>query len=308
MMREIPEIFRGGRPKVDSLTKTLTGLEARSLLRAILIRTCALVCLLGAATALQGQDRNPFAGDAEAAKRGEFHFRINCAFCHGLGARGGGRGPDLTRARKRHGNSDAEMFQTINQGVPGTAMPTNGTTGQGVGMTEEEIWDVITYLRSVQVKAPAQPIGDAAHGKQLFYGDANCSGCHMVEGKGGRLGPDLTAAGMARSTEALTDSVRNPSRRLAPGMLEATKEFPQEYQTVTVVTATGQEINGVTLNEDNFSLQMMDASEQVHLFEKGKLRSIKVSRTSTMPVYDSALLSDKDLQDIVAFLQSVGGK
>ncbi len=293
---------------MDFLAKTLAALKAHGSCKAFWVRVAVSICLLGWATASFGQDKNPFAGDAEAAKRGEFHFRINCAFCHGLGARGGGRGPDLTRARKRHGNSDAEMFQTINQGVPGTAMPTNGTTGQGVGMTEEEIWDVITYLRSVQVKAPAQPMGNAAHGKQLFYGDANCSGCHMVEGKGGRLGPDLTAAGMARSSEAIVDSVRNPSRRLAPGLLEATKEFPQEYETVTVVTATGQEIKGVTMNEDNFSLQMMDASEQIHLFEKGKLRSIQKTRTSTMPVYDTALLSDKDLQDIVAFLQSVGGK
>jgi cytochrome c oxidase cbb3-type subunit III len=293
---------------VDSLTKTLVIPASNSLSKPALIRAAALICVLGAATASLGQDKNPFAGDAEAAKRGEFHFRINCAFCHGLGARGGGRGPDLTRARKRHGNSDAEMFQTINQGVPGTAMPPNGTTGQGVGMTEEEVWDVITYIRSVQVKAPAQPTGDAVHGKQLFYGDANCSGCHMVEGKGGRLGPDLTAVGMARATDAIVDSVRNPSRRLAPGLLEATKEFPQEYETVTVVTAKGQEIKGVTMNEDNFSLQMMDASEQIHLFEKDKLRSIKKSRTSMMPIYAATLLNDKDLLDIVAFLQSVGGK
>ena len=283
---------------MDALVKTVADL----------IEAAALVCVLGAATAALGQDKNPFAGDAAAAKSGEFHFRINCAFCHGLGARGGGRGPDLTRARKRHGNSDAEMFQTINQGVPGTAMPPNGTTGQGVGMTEEEVWQVITYLRSVQVKAPSQPIGDATHGRQLFYGDANCSGCHMVEGKGGRLGPDLTAVGMARAANAIVDSVRNPSRRLAPRLLEATKEFPQEYETVTVVTGEGLEIKGVTMNEDNFSLQMMDASEQIHLFEKDKLRLIKKSRTSMMPAYDATLLGDKDLQDIVAFLQSVGGK
>jgi cytochrome c oxidase cbb3-type subunit III len=294
--------------KVNSSAKTLADLKVHSSPAPVLIRAAALVCLLGAGTALLAQDHNPFAGNAEAAKRGEFHFRINCAFCHGLGARGGGRGPDLTRAQKRHGNSDAEMFQTINQGVPGTAMPPNGTTGQGVGMTEEEVWDVITYIRSVQLKAPAQPAGDAVHGKQLFSGDANCSGCHMVEGKGGRLGPDLTAVGMARAADAIVDSVRNPSRRLAPGLLEATKEFPQEYETVTVVTAQGQEIKGVTMNEDNFSLQVMDASEQIHLFEKDKLRSIKKSRTSMMPIYGATLLSDKDLQDIVAFLQSVGGK
>jgi cytochrome c oxidase cbb3-type subunit III len=293
---------------LDLPANRISTLIFHSVLRSVRIQAATLICILGMATALFGQDKNPFAGDAEAARRGEFHFRINCAFCHGLGARGGGRGPDLTRARKRHGNSDAEVFQTINQGVPGTAMPPNGTTGQGVGMTEEEIWQVITYIRSVQVKAPAQPAGDAVHGKQLFYGDANCSGCHMVEGKGGRLGPDLTAVGMARATDAIVDSVRNPSRRLAAGLLEATKEFPQEYETVTVVTATGQEIKGVTMNEDNFSLQMMDAGEQIHLFEKNKLRSIKISRTSMMPVYSAGLLSDKDLQDIVAFLQSVGGK
>jgi cytochrome c oxidase cbb3-type subunit 3 len=293
---------------VNSLAKTLADPMVRNFPTPALIQVAVLVSLLGAGTALLGQDHNPFAGDAEAAKRGEFHFRINCAFCHGLGARGGGRGPDLTRAQKRHGNSDAEMFTTINQGVPGTAMPPNGTTGQGVGMTEEEVWDVITYIRSVQLRAPAQPAGDSAHGRQLFYGDANCSGCHMVEGKGGRLGPDLTAVGMARAADAIVDSVRNPSRRLAPGLLEATKEFPQEYETVTVVTPAGQEIKGVTMNEDNFSLQVMDASEQIHLFEKDKLRSIKKSRMSMMPIYGAALLSDKDLQDIVAYLQSVGGR
>ena len=293
---------------MNSLAKTLADPMVRNFPTPALIQVAVLISLLGAGTALLGQDHNPFAGDAEAAKRGEFHFRINCAFCHGLGARGGGRGPDLTRAQKRHGNSDAEMFTTINQGVPGTAMPPNGTTGQGVGMTEEEVWDVITYIRSVQLRAPAQPAGDSAHGRQLFYGDANCSGCHMVEGKGGRLGPDLTAVGMARAADAIVDSVRNPSRRLAPGLLEATKEFPQEYETVTVVTPAGQEIKGVTMNEDNFSLQVMDASEQIHLFEKDKLRSIKKSRTSMMPIYGAALLSDKDLQDIVAYLQSVGGK
>jgi cytochrome c oxidase cbb3-type subunit 3 len=269
-----------------------------------------IVLLLALATPaiLFGQDQNPFTGGAKAAKAGEFQFRINCAFCHGLGARGGGRGPDLTRAQKRHGSLDSDLFRTISQGVPGTAMPPNGNTGQGVGMTDEEIWQVITYLRSVQTKAPAQPTGNAAHGKQLFYGDANCSGCHMVEGKGGRLGPDLSGVGMARSVEYIVESVRRPSRRLAQGLQESTKEFPQEYETVTVVTADGREIKGVTMNEDNFSVQMMDVSEQIHLFEKDELRSFSKSRVSSMPSYDTTLLSDKDLQDIVSYLLSVGTK
>jgi cytochrome c oxidase cbb3-type subunit III len=280
-------------------------------LKSSLVRVRTLITLFlwfTMATAAFGQATNPYAGDPKMAKLGEFQFRLNCAFCHGLGAHGGGRGPDLTRAHKPHGDADAELFGTISNGIPGTAMPSNGSTGQGVGMTEAEIWQVITYLRSVEVKAPATLAGDAVHGKQLFYGDANCSGCHMVQGKGGRLGPDLTTVGSARAAGYIVDSVRHPSRRLAQGLLEATKEFPQEYETVTVVTADGKKIKGVALNEDSFSVQLMDPTEQIYFFDKNKLRSFQVSRVSMMPIYDDTLLSDKDLQDIVAYLLSVGTK
>jgi putative heme-binding domain-containing protein len=257
---------------------------------------------------LPAQEKNPFAGDAKGSKLGEYQFRLNCAFCHGLGARGGGRGPDLTRAQKRHGNSDAEIFHNIHDGIPGTAMPAATNGGIGVGMTDEEIWQVVTYIRSVQVKAPAQPLGNPEHGKELFSGTAACSTCHMIQGEGGRLGPDLTTTGASRSTEYLIDSVRNPSRRLAQGIFEAMKEFPQEYAAVTVVTADGTKLIGVVLNEDQFTLQMMDTREQLHLFEKNKLRSFEKTRESLMPAYDPKALSDKDLQDLIAYLQSVGAQ
>jgi cytochrome c oxidase cbb3-type subunit 3 len=272
-------------------------------MRLALIAIIATVSLAYAAS-----ERNPLVDDPKAAKAGEYEFRINCALCHGLGAHGGGRGPDLTRAQKKHAHSDAEIFQVISNGIPGTAMPANGTNGQGVGMTDEEIWELIAYIRSVEVKAPATPLGDAAHGKELFYGSTNCSLCHMVEGKGGRLGPELTAVGGSRTRAALIDSVRNPSRRLAWGLTEPTKEFPQEYESITAVTADGTEIKGVALNEDSFTVQVMDPSEQIHLLEKDELRSFQKSRESLMPPYDATLLSDKDLEDIVTYLVSVGAK
>jgi cytochrome c oxidase cbb3-type subunit 3 len=285
-------------------------MSATSLLaerRGLLLASVWTALLLLSATAA-ADDHNPFANDPKAAKAGESEFRINCALCHGLGAHGGGRGPDLTRAQKKHVHSDAEMFQVISNGIPGTVMPANGTNGQGVGMTDEEIWQIITYIRSVEVKSPANAGGNATRGKQLFYGDANCSLCHMVEGKGGRVGPELTGVGGSRTRDAIIDSVRNPSRRLAWGLTESTKEFPQEYETITAATADGKEIKGVALNEDNFSVQIMDASENIFLLEKDKLRSFKKSRESMMPVYKPDLLSDKDLDDIVAYLISVGAK
>ncbi len=267
----------------------------------------ALLFLFLAARVLHAQQKNPFGGDARAVKLGEFQFRSNCAFCHGLGARGGGRGPDLTRARKRHGNSDAEIFQNIHDGIPGTAMPAATNGGIGVGMTDEEIWQVVTYIRSVEKKADAASMGNAAHGKELFYGSTACATCHMIQGKGGRFGPDLSSTGSSRSTEYLFESVRNPSRRLAQGISEATKDFSQEYETVTAITADGQKFMGVVLNEDQFTLQMMDTREQLHLFEKSKLRSFEKTRESLMPAYDQKTLSDKDLQDIVAYLLTIGG-
>ena len=256
---------------------------------------------------LLAQERNPLADDPKSAKAGEFQFRINCSFCHGLGARGGGRGPDLTLARKRHGASDSEMFHNVKDGIAGTAMPA-AIGSIGVGMTDEEIWQVVTYLRSVQVKTPAQPPGNAANGKDAFFGSARCFQCHMVQGKGGRLGPDLTGTGSSRSIESIVESIREPNRRLAAGLTEATKAFPQEYETATVVTAEGKTITGVTLNEDSFTVQIMDPAEKIYLLDKDTLRSFKKTRTSLMPAYDKSQLSDKDLGDIVAYLLSVEAK
>lgn len=275
--------------------------------RLLCLSCLTLLAFLALGSQLRGQEKNPYAGDAKIAKLGEYQFRLNCAFCHGLGARGGGRGPDLTRA-KRHGSSDAEIFHNIHDGIAGTAMPAATNGGIGVGMSDEEIWQVVTYIRSLEVKAPAQPAGNAAHGKQLFNGAAGCSTCHMIEGKGGRLGPDLTSVGASRSTEYLVESLRDPSRRLAQGIFEAMKEFPQEYVSVSVVTSDGTQLSGIVLNEDQFTLQMLDTREQLHLFEKDKLRTLEKRRESAMPVYEPKTLSEKDLLDLIAYLQTVGGQ
>lgn len=279
---------------------------------ALEVALCVVVCAFGSVictSVVMAQGKNPYAGDAKMAKLGEFEFRANCAFCHGLGARGGGRGPDLTRTPKKHGDSDAEIFGTINNGVPGTAMPPNGATQQGVGMTEEEVWQVVTYIRSVEKKADAKALGDAAHGKQLFYGSAACGTCHMVNGKGGRLGPDLSGSAAGRSTEYLRESLREPSKRLAQGVSEAMKEFSQEYETANVTAADGTKYQGVVLNEDAFTVQMLDTREVLHLWEKSSLKSYEKTRQSLMPAYDEKTLPDKDLQDLLAFLaaSSTGG-
>ena len=152
-------------------------------------------------------------------------------------------------------------------------------------MTDEEIWQAITYIRSVEKKASGIN-GNPARGKELFYGTAACGTCHIVNGKGGRLGPELTTAVTSRSAEYLVQSVRTPSKRLAQGLLEVMKDFPQQYETANVTTTDGVKYQGVVLNEDAFTVQILDTREVLHAWEKSSLKSYEKTRESLMPAYD----------------------
>jgi putative heme-binding domain-containing protein len=92
------------------------------------------------------------------------------------------------------------------------------------------------------------------------------------------------------------------------GLVEPLKDYSQEYETVTVVTTDGTKLQGVVLNEDSFTVQMLDTREQLHSFEKSKLRSYEKTRESLMPAYDVKTLPDKDLKDLIAFLLAASEK
>jgi putative heme-binding domain-containing protein len=241
------------------------------------------------------QTRNPLTGNAEAISKGAVLFRQECVFCHGVGARGGMRGPDLTTGSWTHGGSDADLRQTITDGVNGTAMPPNN-------LKTEEIWQIISYLRTVQQTAPPAT-GDQARGETLFFGTARCSTCHIVNGRGGRLGPELSTVGSARSRAYLVESIRQPAKQLT--QIRAFGGDGLKYDTVTAVTADGRTIVGVPMNEDTFTLQVMDQSERIHSFDKKSLKSLRHENRSLMPAYDAARLPDADLDNLVAYLQSL---
>jgi putative heme-binding domain-containing protein len=258
----------------------------------------SLTALLSAQapTASTDERRNPLAGDPEAVRQGAVLFRQECVFCHGVGARGGVRGPDLTTGSWSHGGADGELSRTISNGVPGTAMPANQ-------LTDEEIWQVVSYLRT-QEQPPALSIGDPHRGETLFFEGSRCSRCHIVNGRGGRLGPELSHVGSARPRAYLVASIREPSREVTEN-----RSFggftTLKYDTITVVTRDGKTVVGVPMNEDTFTVQIMDMSEHVYSFEKKLLKSFRHEDRSLMPVYGVDVLSDTDLQDIVTYLQSL---
>ncbi len=250
---------------------------------------------LGGTLAAHAQDRpetNPLAGDAAAIRQGQNIYRGRCAVCHGIDAKGF-RGSDLTTGDWVHGGSDAQIAKTILTGVPGTEMPANPN------LSEDEVWMLVAYLRTLS--APGGPVaerGDGTRGEQLFWaGDgANCGRCHMVGGRGGRLGPILSRIGAARSVAALEREIRRPG-----------EVIPVGFETVTVTTADGKKIRGLRKNEDTFSVQLMTAGEELLSFAKPAALVDPEPQRSLMPAYGPDRLNDADLTDIVRYLRSLRG-
>ncbi|HEX7139046.1 MAG TPA: c-type cytochrome [Vicinamibacterales bacterium] len=274
-----------------------TGVRrARAILAAALTASLSLQLAAQAPASFPETARNPFAGDAKAITAGAVLFRQDCVFCHGVAARGGMRGPDLTTGSWNHGGADADLATTIKNGVLGTAMPPNN-------LPEDEIWQLVAYLRTLE-QPPTTTAGDRQRGETLFFGNLRCSTCHIVNGRGGALGPELSTVGSARSRTYLVDSIRRPSAQLTPNRIVG-DSVSLKYDTVTAVTSDGRTIVGVPMNEDTFTVQLMDMSEHIYSLDKKSLKSFRHDDRSLMPAYDAARLNESDLNDLVAYLQSL---
>jgi len=247
------------------------------------------------------QSTNRYAHDPAALRKGGNTYRVNCDFCHGIDARGENGAPDLTSSRTQ-GRSDPALLRIILGGRPGTEMPAND-------LSENETWEVIAYLRSLRPSSNSIAAGDPKAGREIFFEKGSCSQCHMINGKGGRLGPDLSRIGASRSDGYLVESIREPSKVLAIAMMPVTRhETPVRYQAVTVVTKDGRRVTGVRKNEDTFSVQLMTPDEELHTFLKKDVNEVIHDQTSLIPVYSEQMLSKKDLQNLVSFLESMGSQ
>ena len=263
---------------------------------AALATTVLIQCAHAVAT---DKSRQP---NASAVKEGASLFRANCSPCHGLNAGGGGRGPDLSSGRWTHGSKDADIYRTITQGVPGTEMPANG-------FEDSEIWAIIAYLRSLAPPKQQMVAGDPAKGKKIFLESGACSNCHMVNGKGGRLGPDLSRVGAARSVSYLIDSIRNPDKELSSGMTDPNNHYglPLVYDSVAVTTANGEQILGIAKNEDTFSIQLLGTDQALYALLKKDLKEVRHEHKSLMPPYPEESLDAAQLRDLIAYLVTLRG-
>ena len=247
----------------------------------------ALVLVAGPATPARAQE-NPFDTPIDV-RMGERVFRAQCGRCHGRDARGNDEtgAPDLTTGQFATASTDAGMFSVIRDGIENTAM-----IGISPRASDQTVWQIVSYINSLNLDPGDYDLpGDAARGEQVYAG-ADCSSCHMIRGQGGRTGPDLSTVGSRLDPDELATSVSDPDAEVAP-----------RWWTVRVNRADGSTLEGLRMNEDTFTVRIMDNDENLWSFMKSEVRSLERITTSTMPAAENLTASEVD--DLVAYLFSL---
>ena len=248
----------------------------------------ALICTFASS---QAQSTAPkIKQPKQAFATGKQTFESICASCHGLNGKGGERAHDIATKPEVVRLSDSETFKILQEGILQKGMPSFASLGP------TKLSGVVAYLRTLQGKdkAPAVTANTDA-GKQIFVGKGGCSQCHMINGSGGFLGPDLSGYGASHSP----DEVRN-------AVLSADKRPGGHKGLAKVKTKDGQQVSGLVRNEDNFSVQLQALDGTFHLLEKSSLSELTFDSTPIMPSDYGSRLSKTELDQLVGYLLNIG--
>jgi mono/diheme cytochrome c family protein len=172
-------------------------------------------------------------------------YRANCTICHG--AEGNGvPGIDLAHNKFRRAKDDDDIAAIIRAGIPGTAMPPNN-------FSDFQALTIVAYLRSIAAAtASTTSGGDPARGKAIYEGKGNCGSCHRIRGAGSRTGPDLSEIGNLRLAGELERAIIIPDA-----------DVPTQHRHFRGVTKEGAPITGTLLNEDKYSVQILDSKDRL---------------------------------------------
>jgi len=244
-----------------------------------------VICLFVLASSALMAQHEYAASDIENGAR---TYTNNCVYCHGPE---GDQIPgiNLLQGKFRRTLSDDDIARIIREGIAGTGMPAQN-------MNEGNARTVVAYLRSsAAVPASTATGGDAGRGKAIFEGKGGCTACHHAGGTGSRTGPDLSDIGALHRAADLEQSLIDPGAVVLP-----------QNRFVKVVTKDGTTLTGRLMNQDTFTLQMIDSQDRLRSFPLADLRQHSVITTTSMPSYKDRLNS-QERADVVAYLVSLKG-
>jgi putative heme-binding domain-containing protein len=216
-------------------------------------------------------------------------YGSQCVMCHA--ATGDGvSGIDFRRNRFHTAVTDRDLQRVITTGVPGKGMP-------AFKLDPSEVTGVIAYLRNFNAfDRTSVKLGDAARGEVLFEGKGECAHCHRVGAVGPRFAPDLSDVGAIRRASQIQRSLTDPSSQMMP-----------INRPVRIVTRDGKVIKGRRLNEDTYTVQVIDEHENLLSLTKANLREYAIGTVSPMPSSRDRL-TEGETSDVVAYLLSLKGQ
>ena len=240
--------------------------------------------IAGACSLLAQQQYTPV-----EAEIGRQLFTNNCISCHGPEG-DAVQGVDLGHGHFRLASSDSDLVRIMRNGIPATGMPANN-------LSQEQAMAIVAYLRSIAASAASNaiPAGDVSRGKAIFEGKGECLSCHRVGAVGSRLGPDLSGIGRLRRIMELQRALLEPAAEVRPN-----NRFAR------AVTQNGTTITGRLLNQDTFTVQLLDSKEQLVSLSRSDLREFTFVKDSPMPSYRGKL-SAEEVADLVTYLVSLKG-
>jgi len=241
---------------------------------------------IGLSIPLAAQRRDPDPHDVEA---GSIRYLNICASCHGQDG-DQVNGVDLGHGTFRRATTDQELIDIIRNGIPGTGMPANR-------MSESVAGAVVSYLHAMAADNTRNTAakGDPEHGKALFETNG-CNGCHRIGQTGSRVGPDLTDIGRYRRSVELERAILDPAAEIEP-----------QNRFVRIVTSDGSSVSGRLLNQDTFTILLMDASETLRSFDRTQLKKVIIENaSSSMPSFRGRL-AEQEVLDLIAYLAQQKG-
>jgi putative heme-binding domain-containing protein len=216
-------------------------------------------------------------------------YAARCVTCHGAQGDAIG-GVNLRSGKFRNAITDTDLARFIRAGSQAAGMPP-------FALDNADMAGIVAYLRNMnRFDAATVKAGDAARGRAIFDGKGTCRTCHRVGADGSRVGPDLTDIGSVRSAGSIQRSLLDPSSQMMP-----------INRPVRVTKKDGTVINGRRLNEDTYSVQLIDERERLQSILKADVRDYTISKTSPMPSYKDTLNST-EIADLLGYLLSLKGQ
>jgi len=244
----------------------------------IFLASSALLLFAGPSTRSQAQ--------ANGANLGAQQYETNCAVCHG-GDGSGGKALSIITPNFVS-MSDADLTKLVHDGTAGGMPPY-------AGLGDANLAAIVRYMRKLQGQSDTTttaPIkGDPVAGRVLYFGKAQCSSCHMVQGTGGFMAADLTAYGRGHAADAIRQAIVTPDTLLAPAA-----------RVVEVQTKTGAKLTGVIRHENNFDVALQTEDGQYHFLSRSDLADVHYTDHSLMPHDYGTKLTPAELDNIVSFL------